>query len=87
MREKLFIRVRKDGFIYPYNDIMAANPACEVVTEAEAYPEKAFEDAEPAPKQRGRKPKVALEPPPPQEPLENLVSEFLASEASRGLPT
>jgi hypothetical protein len=58
-----------------------------VVRNGKSNHEKAFEDAEPTPKQRGRKPKVALEPPPPQEPLENLVSEFLASEASKGLPT
>lgn len=37
---KLFIRVKKDGFIYDYNEIMAANPSCEVVTEEVAYPER-----------------------------------------------
>ena len=37
---KLFIRVKKDGFIYDYNEIMAANPACEVVPEEIAYPER-----------------------------------------------
>ena len=37
---KLFIRVKKDGFIYEYNEIMAANPACEVVAEEVAYPER-----------------------------------------------
>lgn len=37
---KMYIRVKKDGFIYDYNPIMAANPACEVVPEEVAYPER-----------------------------------------------
>ena len=37
---KLFIRVKKDGFIYEYNEIMAANPSCEVIPEELAYPER-----------------------------------------------
>lgn len=37
---KMYIRVRKDGFIYDYNPIMAANPACEVIPEEIAYPER-----------------------------------------------
>ncbi len=53
---KLFIRVKKDGFIYDYNEIMAANPACEVVAEEVAYPERfipahaaAYIESEPEP--------------------------------------
>lgn len=87
MTDKLFIRVRKDGFIYPYNDVMAKNPACEVITEQEAYPEKFVDNPNPSAKQRGRKPKVELTPPPEQEPTENLVATHLGPEASKGLPT
>lgn len=38
----LWIRVKKDGFIYPYDEILAKNPSCEVVTEAVAFPHKAI---------------------------------------------
>lgn len=31
-----YIRVKKDGFIYEYNEILAANPGCEVVEEEDA---------------------------------------------------
>lgn len=37
---KMYIRVKKDGFIYDYNEIMAQNPSCEVVPEEVAYPER-----------------------------------------------
>lgn len=37
---KLYIRVRKDGFIYEYNEILAKNAECEVITEEQAYPER-----------------------------------------------
>jgi hypothetical protein len=85
MSDNLFIRVRKDGFIYPYNDIMAKNPDCEVITEEEAYPERFVERPEPTPRQRGRKPKVVIEPPPVEEPI--LTFEELGIEATKGLPT
>lgn len=35
----MYIRVKKDGFIYPYNEILAKNPGCEVIPEEIAYPE------------------------------------------------
>jgi hypothetical protein len=35
-----WIRVKKDGFIYPYDEILARNPECEVVSEQVAFPEK-----------------------------------------------
>jgi hypothetical protein len=92
---KLFIRVKKDGFIYDYNEIMAANPACEVVTEEVAYPERfipahaaEYIAPEPAPAPKATKPrrKAALDlttadipEPPPYTPAE------LAEEVSRGL--
>lgn len=37
---KMYIRVKKDGFIYEFNEILAKNPDCEVITEQEAYPER-----------------------------------------------
>jgi hypothetical protein len=36
----MFIRVKKDGFIYPYNEILSKNPGCEVVPEEIAFPER-----------------------------------------------
>jgi len=90
---KLYIRVRKDGFIYDYNEIMAANPACEVVPEEIAYPERfiparavEYVEPEPAPKVVKPRRKAALDlstadipEPPPYTPAE------LAAEVSRGL--
>ena len=84
MSSERYIRVRKDGFIYPYNDIMAKNPDCEVVTEQDLYPERFVERPEPTPKQRGRKPKVVIEMPPAEEPI--LTFEELGVEATKGLP-
>ena len=36
----MYIRVKKDGFIYEYNETLAKNPGCEVVPEEIAYPER-----------------------------------------------
>jgi len=36
----MYIRVKQDGFIYDYNEILAKNPGCEVVPEEIAYPER-----------------------------------------------
>lgn len=89
---KMYIRVRKDGFIYDYNEILAKNPECEVIPEEIAYPERfippaATQRVEEAAKPAGRKKKGALdlstadipEAPP-------YTSPELAEEASRGLP-
>lgn len=85
---KMYIRVRKDGFIYDYNDILARNPECEVVSEEVAYPERfvnpnAVEEVKAARTRR----KAALDltttdipEPPVYTPPE------LAADASRGLP-
>lgn len=35
-----YLRNKKDGFIYGWNPILAANPLCEEVTEEEAFPER-----------------------------------------------
>lgn len=40
MSDKLYIRIKADGFIYDYNERMAVHPECEVITEAQAYPER-----------------------------------------------
>lgn len=37
---KMFLRNKKDGFIYGWNEILAKNPLCEPVTEEEAFPER-----------------------------------------------
>lgn len=36
----MYVRVKKDGTIYPYDEILAKNPGCEVIPEEIAYPEK-----------------------------------------------
>lgn len=36
----MYIRVKKDGFIYDYNELLAKNPGCEVIPEEIAYPER-----------------------------------------------
>lgn len=63
-----YLRNRNDGFIYPWNEILAANPLCEEVTEEQAFPEKFEPKAA-----KGRKPKVSLTtdeiPEPPQDDL------------------
>lgn len=92
---KMYIRVKRDGFVYEYNDYLAKNPDCEVVPEEIAYPERFMppsaavrvEDAKAAVKASPRKKKVALdlstadipEPPP-------YTSPELAEEAARGMP-
>jgi hypothetical protein len=37
---KMYIRVKKDGFIYKYDEILAKNPDCEIIPEEIAYPER-----------------------------------------------
>lgn len=92
---KMYIRVKKDGFIYEYNEILAKNADCEVVSEEVLFPERFIpehladrvEPVEPKVKAAGRKKKGALdlstadipEAPP-------YTSPELAEEASRGLP-
>ena len=80
---KMYIRVKKDGFIYEYNEILAKNPSCEIVPEEIAYPER-FMPPE-APKRKKRASALNLstadipEPPP-------YTSPELAAEAARGMP-
>lgn len=85
---KMFIRVRKDGFIYEYNELMAANPACEVIPEEIAYPERFVNTVVVAEVQKARaKRKSAIDLSTadiPEEPV--YINPELAAEASRGLP-
>jgi hypothetical protein len=37
---KMYIRVKKDGFIFEYDEILARNAECEVIAEEVAYPER-----------------------------------------------
>jgi hypothetical protein len=37
---KMYIRVKKDGFLYEYNEYLAKNPLCEVIPEEIAFPER-----------------------------------------------
>ena len=90
---KMYIRVKKDGFLYDYNEILAKNPACEVITEQEAFPERfvpahvADRVETPETPKRATKRKATLdlttadipEAPP-------YTSPELAAEASKGLP-
>jgi len=77
-----FLRNKKDGFIYDWNPILAANSMCEEVTEEEAFPEKFIPK-----KQKGRKSDLDLTTPeeaiPEAPPVTN---EEVNAEASRGLP-
>jgi hypothetical protein len=90
---KMYIRVKKDGFIYDYNEILAKNPACEVIPEEVAFPERFVPEhvaervGAPEKPKRTVKRKAALdlttadipEAPP-------YTSPELAEEAARGMP-
>lgn len=54
--DKTYVRVKKDGFIYEYDPILARNPECEVITAEEAYPEQHIPN-----KQKGRKTTLVLD--------------------------
>lgn len=36
----MWIRVKRDGYLFPFDEVLAKNPECEVITEQEAFPEK-----------------------------------------------
>jgi len=79
---KMYIRVKKDGFIYAYNEIMAANPLCEVVSEEIAYPELFIPQAAAV---RKRKTKLDLTTEDIPEGKKQTKAQ-LAADASKGLP-
>lgn len=74
-----YLRNKRDGYIYEWNDILADNPLCEEVSEEEAFPERF---TPPEIKIRRSKlnitPTVIEEPPPIEFPEIN-------ADASRGL--
>lgn len=78
-----YLRSKNNGAIFEWNPILAENPACEEISEMEAFPERFI--PEKAKARVGRKSKVNLvtddipEPPPYTDP-------DLAKEASQGLP-
>lgn len=92
MAEKLYIRVKKDGFIYDYNERLAVHPSCEVISEQEAFPERFITQtveekiAELVKPKRGRKASKGLDLTTdiPEEPV--YTDPELAAEASRGWP-
>lgn len=73
-----WLRNKRDGEIYEWDEILAENPITEEVTEEQAFPEKHIPK-----KQKGRKTKVKLETEIPAEPDD--TSPELAEEATRGL--
>jgi len=60
---KMYLRNKKDGFIYGWNEILAKKPLCEPVTEEEAYPERFVkpEQVEKVKKTRARRKTKALD--------------------------
>jgi len=89
----MYIRVKKDGFIFDYNEILAKNPGCEVIPEEIAYPERfipehAVERVEEFQKPKAtRKKKAALDLTTTDIPQESAyTSPELSAEAARGMP-
>jgi hypothetical protein len=84
-----YLRNKRDGTIYDWHPILAANPLCEEVTEQEAFPERFLkpEVVEAVVEKRKTRKRKALDlntddiPDPIQ-----VLSEELNQEASRGLP-
>jgi hypothetical protein len=86
MSAKMYIRVKADGFIYEFNDYLARNPSCEVITEQQAYPEREITEAvaERIKKTRaGKKPALDLTTDIPDEPV--YTNPDLSADASQGL--
>ena len=79
----MFIRVRKDGTIYDYNEILAKNPECEVIPEEIAYPERFMPEAAKAKAKRRSALNLSTAdiPEPPV-----YTSPELAAEAAHGMP-
>lgn len=92
----LWIRVKRDGYLFPYDEILAQRSDCEVIPEEVAFPEKfitpavqeAIERHTTEKKPRGRAKKAA--------PLDLATGDIpeapqytapeLSADASRGLP-
>ena len=78
--DERWLRNKKDGEIYQWNEIIAQNPNVEEVTEEEAFPEKFVPKA-----QKKRKPIISLKTKNVPKAPPNTKPE-LSEEASRGLP-
>jgi hypothetical protein len=81
-----YLRHKTDGTIYDWNPILARDPICEEVTEAQAYPDRAPKAAKP----EAAKPEAAK---PAKKKAAAVVKQDivfdesdLREEASRGLP-
>lgn len=83
---KMYIRVRKDGFLYEYNETLAQNPLCEVIPEEIAFPER-FIPAHAVERttRKSKLSKIDLATVDIPEPPEYTPPE-LAEEAARGMP-
>ncbi len=87
MSEKMYIRVKADGFIYDFNEILARNANCEVVPEQVAYPERFIDDeveTRIVKRRKSTKSGLDLATDIPQEPV--YTDPELAAEAGRGFP-
>jgi len=80
-----YLKSRKDGWIFEWDEILAKNPSCYEVTEEEAYPERFIPQEMlqiATTKRKGRKaidlsvPEEETQPTPPE----------LAADAARGWP-
>jgi len=76
-----YLRHKTDGTIYDWNPILARDPICEEVTEAQAYPDRAPKAAKPEAAKSAKKKAAAVV-------KQDIVFDEsdLREEASRGLP-
>lgn len=84
----MYLRNKKDGFIYEWNEVLAKNPLCEPVTEEEAFPERFLDQKQVKRVQKKQKEtKVTLDLSTddiPEEPA--YTSDEINADASRNLP-
>jgi hypothetical protein len=78
-----YLRNKKDGFIYEWHPVLAANPLCEEVTEEEAYPERFITDVVKRAQRRTKKIEITADDS-GGEPV--YTSDELSQDASRDLP-
>jgi hypothetical protein len=79
-----WIRSRVNGMVFPYNEVLAENPVCEVISEEEAFPEK-FMPAHARKRKRGPQ-QLTLDLTTEDIPEPPGVPEEVRVQASRGLP-
>lgn len=78
-----YLRNKKDGTIYEWHPVLAANALCEEVTEQEAFPERFKTAAVTKANKRTKKIELVTDDI-PEEP--EYTSPELSADASRGLP-